>query len=135
MTESETLVEENWPTTLTRRNNGCDYLDEESGALVEVKTKVLMPSQVTEMVAYHQLRKPCQLVVVDINYLLIFNLESIIGVTPKPVKPNKVVEGSEQHCPHCQNIWWSRTAKPKACPRCKSRIDSPYNRQTQEVNP
>jgi predicted Zn-ribbon and HTH transcriptional regulator len=31
-------------------------------------------------------------------------------------------------CPRCGYEWDSRVDDPKACPRCKSRLDSPYRK-------
>jgi len=27
------------------------------------------------------------------------------------------------NCPHCKYEWYSRVKEPKACPRCKNRLD------------
>jgi predicted Zn-ribbon and HTH transcriptional regulator len=31
----------------------------------------------------------------------------------------------EKNCPKCGYKWQSRTTDPKACPRCKTRLDLP----------
>lgn len=118
MTQSEALIVANWPTKLVRQETGCDYLEVDSGGLLEVKTKLLRPSQVREMVKVHESAKPCTIVDVYDNFFLIFKLEKVVGIVPDN-KPTTVV------CPKCQYAWQSRIPNPKECPECKTRLDCP----------
>ena len=39
---------------------------------------------------------------------------------------------TKQHCPKCGYDWNSKVERPKACPRCKTRLDSPYATRKKE---
>ena len=39
---------------------------------------------------------------------------------------------TKQRCPRCGYEWESRVGEPKACPRCKTRLD--YDRRKEKVN-
>jgi len=44
-----------------------------------------------------------------------------VGDTRKYLKEEKEMA----NCPKCNYQWVSRVKNPKACPRCKSRLDAP----------
>jgi ssDNA-binding Zn-finger/Zn-ribbon topoisomerase 1 len=35
------------------------------------------------------------------------------------------------NCYHCHYEWWSRVKEPKACPKCKGRLDTTKKKEVQ----
>lgn len=78
--DTEQLIQSIWPRKLCRLPYGCDFLEKDTGNLVEIKTRTLSDFQVKDMVyKYISGILPYLVIIggVDNNHILTFRLEQI----------------------------------------------------------
>jgi len=97
VTPEEERVATHWPRPLLKKSKGCDFVERDGGALVEVKSSEgLEHSQFMEMIEATKKGKAAYVVMVREQGVLIFKLASF--VPPTMGEPMQV--GASQSGPH-----------------------------------